>query len=75
MASKMVPKSVYTTTINGEVTTPNATRRVENKGPALADVYSPSRAVNSAVECHLHTLISSNPFNNLTRLYETAKYL
>jgi hypothetical protein len=32
-------------------------------------------ALNSAVECHLHTLISFNPLNNLTRLYETAKYL
>jgi hypothetical protein len=32
-------------------------------------------ALNSAVECHLHTLISFNPLNNLNSLYETAKYL
>jgi hypothetical protein len=33
------------------------------------------RALNSAVECHLHTFSRSNTFNNLTRLPGTAKYL
>ena len=32
-------------------------------------------ALNSAVECHLHTFPRSNTFNNLTRLPGTAKYL
>jgi len=32
-------------------------------------------ALNSAVECHLHTSSRSNTFNNLTRLSGTAKYL
>jgi len=32
-------------------------------------------ALNSAVECHLHTSSLFNTFNNLTRLLGTAKYL
>jgi hypothetical protein len=32
-------------------------------------------ALNSAVECHLHTSSLFNTFNNLTRLAGTAKYL
>jgi len=32
-------------------------------------------ALNSAVECHLHTSSLFNTFNNLTRLTGTAKYL
>jgi hypothetical protein len=32
-------------------------------------------ALNSAVECHLHTSSRFNTFNNLTRLTATAKYL
>jgi hypothetical protein len=32
-------------------------------------------ALNSAVECHLHTSSRFNTFNNLTRLRGTAKYL
>jgi hypothetical protein len=39
------------------------------------ELTAPKWALNSAVECHPHTLTSFNPFNNLTRLYETAKYL
>ena len=31
-------------------------------------------ALNSAVECHLHTSSRFNTFNNLTRLLGTAKY-
>jgi hypothetical protein len=33
------------------------------------------RALNSAVECHLHTSSRFNAFNNLTGLPGTAKYL
>jgi hypothetical protein len=36
--------------------------------------YRSSWALNSAVECHLHTSSLSNTFN-LTRLLGTAKYL
>jgi hypothetical protein len=32
-------------------------------------------ALNSAVECHLHTSSLFNTFNNLTRLAGAAKYL
>jgi hypothetical protein len=32
-------------------------------------------ALNSAVECHLHTSSRSNTFNNLTSATGTAKYL
>jgi hypothetical protein len=33
------------------------------------------RALNSALECHLHTFPRSNTFNHLTKLPGTAKYL
>jgi len=41
----------------------------------LQVIESKAWALNSAVECHLHTSSRFNTFNNLTRLRGTAKYL